>query len=85
VLGLSYRETARALGAREATITTRLFRAREQVAKQLAPGPDPLIPASPEPDSGDLTDAAPPPHPSSPTVRVNEMLPTGVLSSRGTP
>jgi RNA polymerase sigma-70 factor, ECF subfamily len=32
VLGLSYREAARALRVREATITTRLFRARKQVA-----------------------------------------------------
>jgi RNA polymerase sigma-70 factor (ECF subfamily) len=43
VLGLSYREAARALRAREATITTRLFRARRQLARQLAaeelPGP----------------------------------------------
>jgi RNA polymerase sigma-70 factor, ECF subfamily len=37
VLGLSYREAARALGAREATITTRLFRARRQVAERLTP------------------------------------------------
>jgi RNA polymerase sigma-70 factor, ECF subfamily len=37
VLGLSYREAARALGVREGTITTRLFRARRQVATQLAP------------------------------------------------
>lgn len=36
VLGLSYREAARALGAREATITTRLFRARKQVTRLLA-------------------------------------------------
>ncbi len=35
VLGLSYREAARALHAREATITTRLFRARTQIAKRL--------------------------------------------------
>src|SRR5436190_3622021 len=41
VLGLSYREAARALGAREATITTRLFRARKQVAQRLVePSPD---------------------------------------------
>jgi RNA polymerase sigma-70 factor, ECF subfamily len=31
ILGLSYREAARTLKAREATITTRLFRARKQV------------------------------------------------------
>ena len=37
VLGLSYREAARALRVREATITTRLFRAREaSVAEQLS-------------------------------------------------
>jgi RNA polymerase sigma-70 factor (ECF subfamily) len=35
VLGLSYREAARALQVREATITTRLFRARKQVADRL--------------------------------------------------
>jgi RNA polymerase sigma-70 factor (ECF subfamily) len=35
VLGLSYREAARALHVREATITTRLFRARKQVAQRL--------------------------------------------------
>jgi RNA polymerase sigma-70 factor, ECF subfamily len=32
VVGLSYREAAKALGIREATIATRVFRAREQVA-----------------------------------------------------
>jgi RNA polymerase sigma-70 factor (ECF subfamily) len=37
VLGLSYREAAHALRAREATITTRLFRARKQIAATLAP------------------------------------------------
>ncbi len=37
VLGLSYREAARALRVREATLTTRLFRARKQVAARLAP------------------------------------------------
>jgi RNA polymerase sigma-70 factor (ECF subfamily) len=35
VLGLSYREAARALRVREATVTTRLFRARNQVARLL--------------------------------------------------
>jgi RNA polymerase sigma-70 factor (ECF subfamily) len=39
VLGLSYREAARALGTREATITTRLFRARKQVAERLGENP----------------------------------------------
>ncbi|HEV2973910.1 MAG TPA: RNA polymerase sigma factor [Solirubrobacteraceae bacterium] len=39
VLGLSYREAARALKVREATITTRLFRARRQVARWLVDEP----------------------------------------------
>jgi RNA polymerase sigma-70 factor (ECF subfamily) len=37
VLGLSYREAARALRIREATVTTRLFRARKAVARRLLP------------------------------------------------
>jgi len=35
VVGLSYREAARALRVREATITTRLHRARQRVARSL--------------------------------------------------
>jgi RNA polymerase sigma-70 factor (ECF subfamily) len=35
VVGLSYREAARALKVREATVTTRLHRARQRVAKTL--------------------------------------------------
>jgi RNA polymerase sigma-70 factor (ECF subfamily) len=38
VVGLSYREAARAFGVREATITTRLYRARQRVAHALLPG-----------------------------------------------
>jgi RNA polymerase sigma-70 factor (ECF subfamily) len=41
ILGLSYREAASALRTREATITTRLFRARRQVARLLADDPEP--------------------------------------------
>ncbi len=37
VAGLSYREAARALGVPEATITTRLYRARQRVARELDP------------------------------------------------
>jgi RNA polymerase sigma-70 factor (ECF subfamily) len=37
VAGLSYREAARVLGAPEATITTRLYRARQRVARELDP------------------------------------------------
>ncbi|MGZ4184504.1 MAG: RNA polymerase sigma factor [Solirubrobacteraceae bacterium] len=37
LMGLSYREAARWLGTREATITTRLHRGRQHVARELAP------------------------------------------------
>jgi RNA polymerase sigma-70 factor (ECF subfamily) len=37
VIGLSYREAAQALRVREATITTRLHRARQRVARTLVP------------------------------------------------
>jgi RNA polymerase sigma-70 factor (ECF subfamily) len=36
VAGLSYKEAAKALRVREGTITSRLFRARSQVAKSLS-------------------------------------------------
>jgi RNA polymerase sigma-70 factor (ECF subfamily) len=53
VIGLSYREAARALRVREATITTRLHRARQQVARELIsdpPGPaTPRASAAPQP------------------------------------
>ncbi len=39
ILGLSYREAAKALRTKEATITTRLFRARRQVARRLTAEP----------------------------------------------
>ncbi len=41
ILGLSYGEAAEALGTREATITTRLYRARQRVARQLGDPPTP--------------------------------------------
>lgn len=41
ILGLSYSEAAAALGAREATITTRLYRARQRIARQLNDEPAP--------------------------------------------
>lgn len=37
IAGLSYREAARALGVPEGTITTRLYRARRRVARELDP------------------------------------------------
>ena len=39
LMGLSYREAARAVGVREETITTRLFRARRLLAKRFADAP----------------------------------------------
>jgi RNA polymerase sigma-70 factor, ECF subfamily len=38
IVGLSYDEAARALGVREGTITSRLFRARDRVARRLSEG-----------------------------------------------
>jgi len=40
VAGLSYAEAAQLLGTREATIASRLFRARERVVRALAPDAD---------------------------------------------
>jgi RNA polymerase sigma-70 factor, ECF subfamily len=47
VLGLSYREASKALKVREATLTTRLFRARKQIARKLASEEDPATSATP--------------------------------------
>ncbi|MHB8490798.1 MAG: RNA polymerase sigma factor [Solirubrobacteraceae bacterium] len=47
VAGLSYGEAARALRLREGTVTSRLYRARRQVAQRLDP------PVSDDPDAGD--------------------------------
>lgn len=44
IVGLSYREAARALRVREATITTRLHRARQRVARTIAAGDEPGAP-----------------------------------------
>ncbi|MBV9682271.1 MAG: RNA polymerase sigma factor [Solirubrobacterales bacterium] len=47
VVGLSYREAARALRVREATITTRLHRARQRVARDLVSDSPPGRPTPP--------------------------------------
>jgi RNA polymerase sigma-70 factor (ECF subfamily) len=85
VLGLSYREAARALRVREATITTRLFRARRQLAHELEPAPDP--PASVEAPLARPASAETPPgrQPHTPAVRREETRAAGVLPGRGTP
>jgi RNA polymerase sigma-70 factor (ECF subfamily) len=59
VLGLSYREAARALRVREATITTRLFRARKQVAQRLREEDEPGAGAGREQGSTARESAAP--------------------------
>jgi RNA polymerase sigma-70 factor, ECF subfamily len=51
VVGLSYREAARALRVREATITTRLHRARQRVARTLTADP-PSGPSTPPARAG---------------------------------
>jgi RNA polymerase sigma-70 factor, ECF subfamily len=40
ILGLSYAEAAAALDTREATITTRLYRARQRIARQFSDQPE---------------------------------------------
>jgi RNA polymerase sigma-70 factor (ECF subfamily) len=74
VLGLSYREAARALRVREATITTRLHRARKQVAARLA------VETSEETEPGKAGAQA------ADTSRSREqMRPRGVLPGRESP
>jgi RNA polymerase sigma-70 factor (ECF subfamily) len=73
VLGLSYREAARALRVREATITTRLFRARKQVAKRLADDPE---------AEGRSSDSAAPEPPASARPGREQIERSGVLPSR---
>jgi Sigma-70, region 4 len=85
VLGLSYREAARALKVREATITTRLFRARRQVSAQLGvpegggaePTPRRAAGAAGAPAAAPAADA------SAPGAR-EEKKPSGVLQGRST-
>jgi RNA polymerase sigma-70 factor (ECF subfamily) len=52
VLGLSYKEASRALRVREATLTTRLFRARKQVAERLTTDPPERIAQTRREDTG---------------------------------
>jgi RNA polymerase sigma-70 factor, ECF subfamily len=89
VLGLSYREAARALRVREATLTTRLFRARKQVTRRLtaedaaqspAVGEARARPGKPTPPA--RADAPSPPL--TPAQR-EEKGPGGVIPSEGTP
>ena len=74
VLGLSYREAARALRVREATITTRLFRARKQVVARLADDEPEPPPRDRDAVRGEAAQA-----------RRERLRPGGVLPSRDTP
>jgi RNA polymerase sigma-70 factor (ECF subfamily) len=83
VLGLSYREAAHALGVREATITTRLHRARKQLAGQLAPPSSPA--EDTEPNAAQDAPAPPLAAADTPTAPGERMRPRGVLPGRETP
>jgi RNA polymerase sigma-70 factor (ECF subfamily) len=92
VLGLSYREAARALRVREATITTRLFRARRQVTTKLVAPEAPSSSASSAPARGPAESVAaeaaqargsPQPTPENPPSSREEKEPRGVLQGRG--
>ena len=47
LVGLSYREAGRLLGVREATITTRVYRARQRIARTLSTPPAPAHDSTP--------------------------------------
>jgi RNA polymerase sigma-70 factor (ECF subfamily) len=81
VVGLSYREAARALGVREATVTTRLFRARKRVADRLtAPAPASADGAAAASDRADARAA-----PAAPAAAQREQLrAAGVFEGRHT-
>jgi RNA polymerase sigma-70 factor, ECF subfamily len=84
VLGLSYREAARALDVREATITTRLFRARKHVAAQLTDAEEQSAERNAAADPGPA--AAPPPARNEMTpARREQKRSSGVLPGRDTP
>jgi RNA polymerase sigma-70 factor (ECF subfamily) len=100
VLGLSYREAARALRVREATITTRLFRARRLVARQLegqqstvagdragtrGPAETRDTPAAPDAGSRLVRDGGAAPAGDGATEGRERLRPSGVSDGRRTP
>ena len=82
VLGLSYRQAARALRVREATVTTRLFRARKQLTERLA-GESAAAPEGGR--SGSHSAAAPTPRRRTAPARREELSADGVLPDREMP
>jgi RNA polymerase sigma-70 factor (ECF subfamily) len=86
VLGLSYREASRSLGVREATLTTRLFRARKQVAARLTPSEEQPPPAGAVVGGGeDAAASAPRGRAPIGTLRREGSSPGGVLKHGETP
>jgi len=99
ILGLSYREAARALKVREATITTRLHRARKQIGERLLPdeaaGPPGAVAAPSQDGTGPAVadpsqDGAGPAagaagRPTKDVRRREESGSSGVFARRGTP
>ena len=84
VLGLSYREAARALHVREATITTRLFRARKQVSGKLVSEDSPAGQSARAPTRQAADGAAGRAGGGGETARREEKRAGGVIQSRGT-
>jgi RNA polymerase sigma-70 factor (ECF subfamily) len=84
VLGLSYREAARALRVREATITTRLFRARKQVSKRLLDEPGQAERSAQEP-AAPASRNAPAARAESSSSRREQMQARGVIEGRDLP
>lgn len=80
VLGLSYREAARALHTREATITTRLYRARREVCAQLLPETEFEAAGEAGEAAGEAGQSTESPGPSRKAA-----VPSGVLSTGGSP
>ncbi len=92
VLGLSYKEAARALHVREATLTTRLFRARKQVAERLATEPprrgepqDAARRAAGAPGAGEADRAPVPQGPRIAETRREDNDSSGVMFTEGAP
>jgi RNA polymerase sigma-70 factor, ECF subfamily len=83
VVGLSYREAADALDTREATIATRVFRAREQAARKLSPpaASEPADEATPQVHAGDQ--ANPASDQPDPLTSREDQGPSGSLVQRG--
>ena len=87
VLGLSYREAASALRVREATLTTRLHRARRQITKQLTGEPGKAAVSAParERTAGTVLGGLGAPQEGFASSSREETNASGVLSTGGTP